>query len=107
MVRQSPSVIYPIGLGLNEPPGLAFSRWAADSEANLRRFAAETGGRLMLANEAADLSGVYAAIADELNNQYLLGYAARDPERIGWRRITVESTRPGIEIRTRAGYYYR
>jgi Ca-activated chloride channel family protein len=106
MVRRVPAVIYPIGLGLDEPPGLAFSRWAADSEANLRALARETGGRLMVANDAADLTGVYTAIADELNNQYLLGYAPLAPIRTGWRAVSVRAARPDVTARTRTGYFY-
>ena len=104
MVKQSPAVIYTIGLGLDAlPTSRIFGRWAADSEANLRTLARETGGRLLIATQGTDLSGVYAQIADELNNQYLLGYAPNDPERPGWRSISV--TGPStVQVRTRTGY---
>jgi Ca-activated chloride channel family protein len=106
MVKRFPAVIYPIGLGLDEPPGLAFSRWAAESEANLRTLARDTGGRLMVANVASELAGVYASIADELNNQYLLGYAPRAGDRETWRAVSVRATRPDVDVRTRTGYFY-
>lgn len=107
MVKKAPASIYTIGLGLDElPSNRIFGRWAADSEANLRSLARETGGRLLVANEATDLSGVYNEIAEELNNQYLLGYASRDPERLGWRTLSVRTEKPGIQVRTRTGVAY-
>jgi Ca-activated chloride channel homolog len=105
--QRSPSVIFTIGLGLDrEEPAPVFSVMRDDARFVLRRLATQTGGRLFLADEAKDLSAIYQEIADELTNQYVLGYV--QPRRQGgdeWRRIAVRVSRPSVHARTRPGYY--
>ena len=45
-------------------------------------------------------------VADELRNQYLLAYYPTNETHDGrWRTVTVRTTRPGVTLSTRAGYY--
>ena len=53
-----------------------------------------------------DLVDVYTLIANELTNQYVVGYLSSNARADGaWRRIAVRLQRPNLQARTRAGYY--
>lgn len=71
----------------------------------LRRFTAETGGRLFEGSRPADLVTASQKIREELKTQYRIGYVP--PSRAGddFRRIEVVTRRRGVEVRTRKGYY--
>ena len=103
LVKRSQTVIYSIGLGLENPVSKTGN---AVGEFALRRLAQETGGRLFTPKRPEDLSGVYGQIADELSNQYVIGYLSRNDQHDGrWRSITVSVKRPQLQARTRLGYY--
>lgn len=72
----------------------------------LRSMTQVTGGRVFFVERAEELGPVYAQIADELANQYTIGYASKNTARDGtWRLVSVRVTRPGVVARTREGYY--
>jgi VWFA-related protein len=72
----------------------------------LEKLASESGGSSFAPEEIKDLVGVYEQISNELKNQYSLGYISSNTKTDGaWRRIQVLCKRPGLEIRTRDGYY--
>jgi Ca-activated chloride channel family protein len=103
IVKRSHVVLYPIGLGFTAPRP---SQVRSDTEFELRRLAQETGGRLLLAKDAAGLSNVYNQVADELTSQYVLGYLSSNVQRgDGWRSISVPVGRPNLQVRTRTGYH--
>jgi Ca-activated chloride channel family protein len=100
--KRSQTVIYTVGLGLEEPTRVTRS----DGEFGLRQLAQETGGRLFLPKRPTDLVDVYTQIANELTNQYMVGYLSSNARADGaWRRIAVRVLRPNLQARTRAGYY--
>lgn len=100
--KRSQTVIYTVGLGLEEPTRVTRS----DGEFGLRQLAQETGGRLFLPKRPTDLVDVYTQIANELSNQYTVGYLSSNARADGaWRRIAVRVLRPNLQARTRAGYY--
>jgi Ca-activated chloride channel family protein len=102
LAKRSETAIYTIGL--RDPVGT--TRGFNNSEFILRQLALETGGRAFFPNNISELSGVYGQIADELSNQYALGYTSKNPRRDGaWRRIVVQSTRPSLTVRTKLGYF--
>ena len=69
--KRSQTVVYTVGLGLEEPTKITRS----DGEFGLRQLAQATGGRLFLPKRPMDLVDVYTQIANELNkNQYVVGY---------------------------------
>ena len=100
--KRSQTVIYTVGLGLEEPTRITRS----DGEFGLRQLAQETGGRLFLPKRSTDLADVYTQIANELSNQYVVGYLSTNARADGaWRRIAVLVRQPNMQARTRAGYY--
>src|SRR5688572_20673320 len=89
--KRSQTVIYTVGLGLEEPTRVTRS----DGEFGLRQLAQETGGRLFLPKRPTDLVDVYTQIANELTNQYMVGYLSSNARADGaWRRIAVRVLRP-------------
>jgi len=72
----------------------------------LRSVAQATGGRAYFVEGAAELGAIYNQIADELSNQYTIGYVSTNTARDGaWRQVSVRVTKPGVVARTREGYY--
>ncbi len=107
LVGQAGVTIYTIALA-----GPSADVWTGESTAPdpfyvMRSFAEATGGRVFVARRTADLAGIYGTIADELSQQYVLGYVSTNPHRDGaFRRVTVRViARPGALARTRTGYY--
>jgi Ca-activated chloride channel family protein len=82
-------------------------KYFSQSDYAMKAFAQETGARWFLPATIGDLAGVYAVIAEELANQYSLGYTSKNPKRDGaYRRVVVRiSDRPGTLTRTRSGYF--
>jgi Ca-activated chloride channel family protein len=77
-----------------------------EADATMAVLAQETGGRAFFPSHAAELAGIYTAIADELAGQYTVGYAPSNMQRDGrWRRVAVRVERPNTTARTRHGYY--
>jgi Ca-activated chloride channel family protein len=75
----------------------------------LRQFAESSGGRAMLISESGgstDLNRALGQIADELRNQYTLGYYPSTPDDGRFHSIRVR-TRNGYSVRARNGYYAR
>jgi Ca-activated chloride channel homolog len=102
LAKRSETAIYTIGL--RDPIGN--TRGFNNAEFILRQLAVETGGRAYFPDNISDLTNVYAQIADELSNQYALGYTSKNPRRDGaWRRIVVQATRPSLTSRTKLGYF--
>ena len=103
--HRSEAAIYAIGLGrhLDRETDLTGSRSVRDI---LETFARQTGGRAWFPERAGDLGEVYKRIAEDLRQQYTLGYVSTNAARDGrWRRIAVQVARPGLVVEARAGYY--
>jgi Ca-activated chloride channel homolog len=104
LAKRSETAIYAIGLRGRSPDHVRGAFNEADFV--LRQLSQETGGRVFFARTAAELSGIYEQINDELSSQYMLGYQSRNPKRDGaWRRIVVRVNEPGATARTKQGYY--
>ena len=72
----------------------------------LQVISEETGGRIYLVNDLADLAGKYSEIAHELRNTFSLAYYSRNPWNEGtMRKIQVEVKNPGYRVRSRTTYY--
>ncbi len=103
--KRSEVAVYAIGLRSRDP---AMRRATGFNEADyvMRTVAQETGGRVFFVDDAAQLPAVYTQIADELANQYLLGYSSKNQKRDGaWRLVSMRMTRPNTTARTRSGYF--
>ena len=102
LAKRSETAIYAIGLKQSATGRVEFK----EAEFVLKQLANETGGRAFFPSSVAELPGIYQQIAEELASQYSLGYTSRNTVRNGtWRRVVVRVTRPGMQTRTRQGYY--
>ena len=81
-------------------------RYFSQSDFGMKALAQETGAKAYFPADISELAGVYSSIAEELANQYAIGYASKNPKRDGgYRRVIVRVTaKPGTRTRTRNGY---
>jgi VWFA-related protein len=76
-----------------------------EADSYLLTITARTGGRVYLADSFDDTRAAFTAIADELRNQYLIGYYPTTSRRDGkYHKIKLELARKGVEVRARPGY---
>lgn len=95
-------MIYTIALREKDPA----ARDLKGPDYALRTLTQVTGGRLFMIADAAQLPTIYQQIADELANQYVIGFASKNTRRDGtWRIVSVRVARPSTGVRTRAGYF--
>ena len=78
----------------------------SDGDKTLKQFADQTGGSAFFPYRVDDLAQSFLDIGTELRSQYFIAYAPADPPPGGqYRRIDVETTRKGLIVRTRKGYF--
>lgn len=68
-------------------------------------FTRYTGGREYSFTNLKSLERAIADIGEELHSQYMLSYTPNNLEEAGYHEIHVDVTRPGLEVRTREGYW--
>jgi len=68
-------------------------------------FTRFTGGREYSFVSEKSLEKAVQGIAREMHSQYLLSYTPNNPTAGGFHDIKVTVDRPGLEVRTRPGYY--
>jgi VWFA-related protein len=96
--------VYAIGLR-EKAEGSTQGKWN-EADYILKTLANETGGRFFPVDDVSQLPGIYNQIAEELSNQYSVGYVSKNPKRDGaWRKISVRIARPNVTARTKAGYF--
>ena len=106
LAKRSEVVVYSIGLMEKPKNGGQPSGGWKEADYVMRTLATETGGRSFPAYDVSQLPGIYGQIADELANQYTIGYMSKNSKQDGgWRRILVRPTRPNMTARTKAGYF--
>jgi VWFA-related protein len=72
----------------------------------LADFSDNTGGRVFMVKKPEELAEAYGKIAEELGKQFYLSYSTTNEEWDGhWVKLKVESTRPGVKVRARKGYF--
>lgn len=101
--KRSEVTVYAIGLRAQaESPRGRFN----EADFVLRTLSTETGGRVFFVEHIRELPAVYSQIADELANQYSIGYTSTNTTRDGqWRRTEVRVNQGGVTARARAGYF--
>ena len=72
--------------------------------AALREMTDESGGRTEIVRDFRDLDPAVASIADELSQQYYLGYPSPGLKDGRWHTIRVEVRDPALKVRARKGY---
>lgn len=79
-----------------------------DSTSGLRELATRSGGQFFRTPGGALLRDAFAATIEELHHQYTLTYQPLQERLDGrWRRIEVVVDRPGLQVRSRQGYWAR
>lgn len=79
----------------------------ADDRVNvmaLREMTDDSGGRTEIVRDPRDLDPAVASIADELSQQYYLGYPSPGLKDGRWHTIRVEVRDPALKVRARKGY---
>jgi Ca-activated chloride channel family protein len=101
--KRSEVGIYTIGLrSKGDAPPHGFN----EADFVLRTLAQDTGGRVYHVDDVSQLPAIYQQIADELANQYTMGYTSKNAKRDGaWRKIRVNVNRPATSARTKTGYF--
>jgi Ca-activated chloride channel family protein len=79
----------------------------ARAERYLRALADKTGGRFYFAGTLKRLREVFTAIAQELREQYSIGYYPKSEGHATERRIKVKVNAPGVVVGARRGYLYK
>lgn len=110
LARKSGVSIYTIGLhskySAARAGGSPSSRYFSTADFSMKSLAQETGAQAFFPQDAGELKGIYAAIAQELVSQYSMAYSPANSRSDGrYRRIVVRVTaRPELQLRTRSGY---
>jgi VWFA-related protein len=98
---------YPGGSGRHGGGGRNPQEAHVDGKRILERISQETGGRMFEVTKKEPIDQVYASIADELRQQYSLGYTPTktDAEAAGYHKITLTAKKKDMTVQTREGYY--
>jgi Ca-activated chloride channel homolog len=76
------------------------------AERAMTELSTRTGGKIFSPLKDSEMKSVYAQVARELKNQYILTYVSKNEARDGGlRQVRVYLTRPGYSVRTRESYY--
>ena len=93
--RSAGTTIYSIGIGTD-----------VLTRRHLAQLADESGGRSFRVDGSSGLATIYDTIAGELRSGYLVVYqSSRTDGDRSFRRVEVDVTRPGHEVRAMRGYY--
>jgi Ca-activated chloride channel family protein len=72
----------------------------------LELMSGPTGGRTFHVDKKMTLENAFAAIEEEMRNQYAVGYPLPDKSGSGeFHKVEVKVVRPGLKVQTRTGYY--
>ncbi|HYL98679.1 MAG TPA: VWA domain-containing protein [Blastocatellia bacterium] len=109
-VQRSDAVIYAV-----HSTGIPESANERDlgGEVTLKGMCKDTGGEAFFPpiykdqqKEARDLDNIYRQLAADVRAQYVLTYYSKNETRDGrFRTVRVEAKRPGLQVRSRTGYY--
>ena len=73
---------------------------------DLRQAIQESGGRIEVVDNLAELEDAFAGILAELREQYVLGYYPSQANHDGaWRNVRVRVEKQNLDVRTREGYF--
>ena len=117
-MRRSEVLLYALGIGHGERGsfghdlfGGGFGRPDEIDIRTLRRLAEPTGGQAYELDDAHRggvdrIDQTVVDIARELRVQYTIGYYPTNARKDGkFRRLKLETTRPGLTVRARSGYW--
>jgi VWFA-related protein len=77
-----------------------------DGKKILERISRETGGRLFEVSKKNPIDKIYESIAEDLRNQYNLGYTPDRPASDGgYHKISLKTKEKDVTVQARDGYY--
>jgi VWFA-related protein len=77
-----------------------------DGKKILQQLSKETGGRFFEVTKKESIDQIYAEIAEELRNQYALGYTpAKTDADVGYHKIELTTKQKDAVVQTREGFY--
>ena len=100
-IVESDVLVY--ALGIDNPPGARQTSERVDVAA-LRQITDDTGGRTEAVRGLGGLNAAIARIADELRQQYSLGYSTSVSGDARWHELRVEVRDRGMNVRARRGF---
>jgi VWFA-related protein len=101
MLRRSDAFVYAVAIDSSNEQRVTTR---VNPEA-LRELTGPSGGYTEVVRSYEDLGPATQRIADELNSQYMLGYATMRPQDGSWRTIRVRVRNHDYIARARRGYY--
>lgn len=108
-VRAAGAPVYSIGIELNRRGGLnpGWTRLDSDDPVQaLARLSEGTGGWSYVVAAAKRCTEICLRVAEELRSQYVLGFYPPEGVRDGgWHQMTIRTTRAGVTLATRSGYF--
>ena len=113
LASSSEVLVYSLGIGHGERGSFGHLSFGHSDTVDIRvleGFSTVTGGRAYMLEDAHRggvdrIDEAVREVASELRQQYTLGYYPSNTNKDGgYRRIRIETTKPGYTIRTRAGY---
>jgi VWFA-related protein len=91
--------------GFNVSIGPRMNAQALNGKKVMERLARETGGGSFKVAGDNPIDKIYSQIEDELRNQYSIGYTPVDSSDGKYRKLKLTTTKKGLVVRTRDGYY--
>jgi VWFA-related protein len=76
-----------------------------DGKKILERISKETGGRLFEVSKKEPIEEIYKTIAEELRNQYSIGYTPASDVGPGYHKIVLTTKQKDMIVQARDGYY--
>ena len=96
-LREGEVLLYALGVNVA-------GRSGAVHVPSLRRLAEPTGGSVIVASTVREVEAAAQRVAEELRQQYTLGFYPQSAGGTPYRRLTVTTRHPDYRVRTRAGY---
>lgn len=91
------------GIGIGTAVRAAYATRGAKA---MERLARETGGEYFRVSADNPIEKIYAQIEEDLRNQYSIGYTSTRPDTDGkYRKLKLTTTKKGLVVSTRDGYY--
>lgn len=98
--RASEAVLYAVTL----PERRGFAQLLPGEDAQVRRLAEATGGRMLRASDPSQLRERFTEILREMRARYVLTYTPSSPDTPGWHALTVKLKSRKGRVASRAGY---
>ena len=96
-LREGEVLLYALGINVA-------GRAGAVHVPSLQRLAGPTGGSVIIASTIREVEAAAQRVAEELRQQYTLGFYPQNTGGKTYRRLTVKTRHPDYRVRTRAGY---